>query len=53
MPKMDETERREPGSYPAEKARQDRIALNTPTRRAVFVAGLAGLVFLALVLAVL
>lgn len=37
--------------YPAEKARQGRIVLNTPARRAVFIAGLAGIVLLVLFLA--
>jgi hypothetical protein len=37
-------------SYPAEKARGGDIILNTPLRRGLFVAGLAGAVALALVL---
>ena len=36
--------------YPAEKARGGEIILNTPLRRGIFVAGLAGAVALALVL---
>jgi hypothetical protein len=34
--------------YPAEKARGGEISLNTPVRRAVFLAGLLGAVFIAL-----
>ncbi|MCR4268700.1 peptide ABC transporter permease [Nitratireductor sp. ZSWI3] len=34
-----------------EEARQGHIVLRTPLRRAIFVAGLAGIVFLALLLA--
>ena len=34
-----------------ERARQGRIVLTTPLRRAVFIAGLAGMVVVALVLA--
>ena len=37
-------------SYPAEKARGGEIILNTPLKRGLFVAGLAGAVALALVL---
>jgi len=37
-------------SYPAEKARGGEIILNTPLKRGLFVAGLAGGVALALVL---
>lgn len=36
--------------YPAEKARGGEIILNTPLKRGLFVAGLAGAVALALVL---
>jgi len=36
--------------YPAEKARGGEIVLNTPFRRAVFLAGLIGAVVLVLVL---
>jgi len=36
--------------YPAEKARGGDIILNTPLKRGLFVAGLAGAVALALVL---
>jgi hypothetical protein len=38
--------------YPAEKARGGEIILNTPGRRAVFIAGLLGAVVLAIVLGV-
>jgi hypothetical protein len=36
--------------YPAEKARGGEIILNTPARRAIFLAGLIGAVVLAVVL---
>ena len=36
--------------YPAEKARGGEIILNTPGRRAIFIAGLLGAVVLAIVL---
>jgi hypothetical protein len=36
-------------SYPAEKARGGEIILNTPARRAIFLAGLTGAVVLAVV----
>jgi hypothetical protein len=36
--------------YPAERARGGEIILNTPGRRAVFIAGLLGAVVLAIVL---
>ena len=36
--------------YPAEKARGGEIILNTPLKRGLFVAGLAGAVALALIL---
>lgn len=39
-----------PKDYPAEKARQGQIILRTRTQRAIFIAGLAGAVLLALVL---
>jgi hypothetical protein len=39
-----------PPPYPAEKARGAEIILRTPLRRAVFIAGLAGAIILALVL---
>jgi hypothetical protein len=39
--------------YPAEKARGGEIVLNTPARRAIFIAGLAGAVLLALLLGLL
>jgi hypothetical protein len=39
-------------SYPAEKARGGEIILNTPARRAVYMAGLIGAVVLGLVAAI-
>jgi hypothetical protein len=39
--------------YPAEKARQGRIVLNTPLRRGIFLSGLVGSVLLAIAAAVL
>jgi len=39
-----------PKEYPAEQARQGQIILRTRTQRAIFIAGLAGAVLLALVL---
>jgi len=36
--------------YPAEKARGGEIILNTPARRAIFIAGLVGAAVLALIL---
>ncbi|WP_407179097.1 peptide ABC transporter permease [Bradyrhizobium sp. STM 3562] len=39
--------------YPAEKARGGEIILNTPARRWIFIAGLAGAVVLVLVLSFL
>jgi hypothetical protein len=44
---------RRPDGYPAEKARQGEIVLKTRLQRAVFIAGLAGLVVLALLINVL
>jgi hypothetical protein len=38
--------------YPAEKARGGEIILNTPLRRAIFLAGLIGAVVLVVVLAI-
>jgi hypothetical protein len=38
--------------YPAEKARGGEIILNTPARRAIFIAGLIGAVLLALAVAI-
>ncbi len=35
-------------AYPAEKARGGEIILNTPARRAIFIAGLVGAVLVAL-----
>jgi hypothetical protein len=40
-------------AYPAEKARGGEIILNTPARRAIFIAGLAGAVVLVLLFALL
>lgn len=37
-------------SYPAEKARGGQIILRTPVRRAIFLAGLIGVVVLAIIL---
>ncbi len=55
MPKRSNATRRRSTStgYPADKARQGRIVLNTPTRRAVFFGGLIGFVVLALLVALL
>jgi hypothetical protein len=39
-------------TYSAEKARQGEIILRTPLRRFIFIAGLAGMVILAIVLSV-
>jgi len=39
--------------YPAEKARGGEIILNTPARRWIFIAGLAGAVILVLLLGLL
>jgi hypothetical protein len=39
-----------PEPYPAEKARGGEIVLRTPTRRAIFIGGLAGLFLLVLLL---
>jgi hypothetical protein len=39
-----------PRPYPAEKARGGEIILNTPQRRFVFIAGLAGAVVLAVLM---
>jgi hypothetical protein len=39
--------------YPAEKARGGEIILNTPARRAIFIAGLIGAVVLALAVAII
>ena len=40
-------------AYPAEKARGGEIILTTPTRRIIFIAGLAGAAVLALLLSML
>jgi hypothetical protein len=40
-------------SFPGEAARQGRIVLNTPARRAVFFGGLAALALFALLMAIL
>jgi hypothetical protein len=42
-----------PPPYPAEKARGGEIILHTPTRRIIFIAGLAGVVVLVLLLRML
>jgi hypothetical protein len=39
--------------YPAQKARGGEIILTTPLRRAIFLAGLIGAIFLALLLSLL
>ncbi len=43
----------DPQKYPAEKARQGYIALNTPARRWVFFGGLAAFVVLMIVLSLM
>ena len=43
----------EQAPYPAEKARGGEIILNTPLRRAIFIAGLIGAIALVLILALL
>jgi hypothetical protein len=50
-PAHEESVRRNP--YPAEKARGGEIILDTPARRAVFIAGLIGAVALAIFLALI
>ncbi len=49
------TENRAPpdAPYPAEKARGGEIILNTPARRAIFIAGLVGAAVLVIVLGLL
>lgn len=47
MAKDDDTEQ---FTYPGEKARQGEIILRTRARRLIFIAGLAGLVVLAIVM---
>jgi hypothetical protein len=42
--------RKKRAPYPAEKARGGEIILRTPLRRAIFIAGLAGAVVLAILL---
>ena len=42
-----------PTPYPAEKARGGEIILRTPARRIIFIAGLAGIVVLVLLLRML
>jgi hypothetical protein len=49
----DESRPDRPRDYPAERARQGEIILNTPTRRAVFFGGLVAFVLIALIGAVL
>jgi hypothetical protein len=48
---MTDRNRQPPTPYPAEKARGGEIILRSPLRRAIFIAGLAGAVVLALLLA--
>jgi hypothetical protein len=43
---MTSNDDREQMTYPADKARQGEIILRTPLRRAIFIAGLAGMVLL-------
>jgi len=50
-PAMTERNEQSTAPYPAEKARGGEIILLTPLRRAIFIAGLAGAVVLALLLA--
>jgi hypothetical protein len=50
-PREDASRRQDP--YPAVKARGGEIVLTTPMRRAVFLAGLIGAIFLALLLSLL
>jgi hypothetical protein len=50
-PAMTERNEQPTAPYPAEKARGGEIILRTPLRRAIFIAGLAGAVVLALLLA--
>ena len=50
-PRDEALSRRDP--YPAEKARGGEIILTTPMRRAIFLAGLIGAIFLALLLSLL
>ncbi|HWK39876.1 MAG TPA: peptide ABC transporter permease [Hyphomicrobium sp.] len=40
-------------NYPAEKARQGEIILKTRTQRIIFIAGLAGMVLIALIATVM
>jgi hypothetical protein len=46
--RVDPSDRTAP-TYSGERARQGRIVLNTPRRRAIFIAGLVGFVLLALI----
>ncbi len=48
---MPRAERIDLQNYPAEKARQGEIILKTPVQRFVFIGGLAGMLFLGLLLA--
>lgn len=52
-PPANDQARRRADPYPAQKARGGEIILSTPARRAIFIAGLAGAVFLALLLTLL
>lgn len=47
---MERDRRGKPEPYPAEKARQGEIILNTPSRRMIFFGGLLAFVVLAIVL---
>jgi hypothetical protein len=38
-----------PETYPAEKARQGEIVLRTPLRRAIFIGGLVGALFILII----
>jgi hypothetical protein len=48
---MAEVQRPDLRNYPADKARQGDIILKTPVQRAIFIAGLAGIVVVALLAA--
>jgi hypothetical protein len=47
---MQQSDRTDPKTYPAEKARQGKIVLRQRWQRIVFIVGLAGLLLLALLL---
>ena len=46
---MPEVQRPDLRNYPADKARQGDIILKTPLQRTIFIAGLVGLVLVALI----